>query len=124
MSRWTSLFSGFMQVPPQPEWRSGQSWAFTRGGLLLIAVLMMVAIGCQLLFSLDSVYSNGGYMVMVLAAVITSFYMRNESRRASLQKFVQRMSVGLVAGSLLIGFIPGTQPYVFLLTLFSVLFWF
>lgn len=125
MSRLSSLLSGFMQpVPAQPEWRSSESWAFTRGGLLLIAVLMMVAVGGQLLFSVDSLYSNAGYIILMTVALITSWYMRNDFQRASMQKFVQQMSAGLVAGSLLIGFIPGTQPYTFLLVLFSVLFWF
>jgi diguanylate cyclase (GGDEF)-like protein len=111
-------------VPSQPEWRGNEAWAFTRGGLLLIAVLMTLAIGSQFLFSMDSLYSNGGYLVLTLAALVTAFYMRGESRSPSLQKFVQRISAGMVAGSLLIGFIPGTQPYTFMLVLFAVLFWF
>lgn len=125
VSRLNSFFSGFMQpVPPQPEWRSDETWIFTRGGLLITAVLMTVAIGGQLLFSVDSIYSNGGYLLLTLAALITALYMRGESRRQSMQKLVQRMSAALVAGSLLIGFIPGTQPYTFLLVLFAVLFWY
>lgn len=125
MSRVNSLFSGFMQpVPPQPEWRSDESWAFARGGLVVTAILMTVAIGAQLLFSIDSMYSNAGYLLLALAALVTALYMRRESRRPTMQKFVQRMSAGLVAGSLLVGFIPGTQPYTFLLVLFAVLFWF
>jgi diguanylate cyclase (GGDEF)-like protein len=125
VSRLNSLLSGLVQpVPSQPEWRSDESWAFTRGGLLITAVLMTVAIGGQLLFSVDSIYSNGAYLLLTLAALITALYMRNDSRRPAMQKFVQRMSAGLVAGCLLVGFIPGTQPYTFLLVLFAVLFWF
>lgn len=125
VSRLSSFFSGFIQpVPPQPEWRSDETWIFIRGGLLITAVLMTVAIGGQLLFSVDSMYSNGGYMLLTLAALITALSMRGESRRQSMRQLVQRMSAGLVAGSLLIGFIPGTQPYTFLLVLFAVLFWY
>lgn len=123
--RLNSFFSGFMQpVPSQPEWRGDEAWAFARGGLLITAVLMTVGIGGQLLFSVDSMYSNGGYLLLALAALITALYMRKDSRRQSLQKLVRRMSAGLVAGSLLVGFIPGTQPYTFLLVLFAVLFWY
>jgi diguanylate cyclase (GGDEF)-like protein len=111
-------------VPSQPEWRSDEAWAFTRGGLLLLPVLMIIAIVSQLLFAADSFYSNAGYVLLALTALVTALYMRSEARRPTIQKLVRRISVGLVAGSLLVGFIPGTQPYTFLLVMFAVLFWF
>jgi diguanylate cyclase (GGDEF)-like protein len=125
VSRLHSLLSGFLQpVPAQPEWRGDEAWAFARGGLVLLAVSMLAAIVGQALFSYDSLYSNGGYATLMVASLVTAWHMRKESRRMSAQKFVQRMSAGVVAGSLLVGFIPGTQPYVFLLVQFSTLLWF
>ncbi|HEY3487292.1 MAG TPA: GGDEF domain-containing protein [Gammaproteobacteria bacterium] len=126
MSRWSALFSQPMMLalPPQPEWRGDQAWAFTRGGLLLTACLMLFAAGSQLLFSVNPLYSSTGYAVLGLTALVTALLMFKGSRGAVLRKFVQRVSVGLVAGSLLIGFLPGTQSYVFLLVLFSILFGF